>query len=65
MEAEKEVRDVSLTLRVKPDVAQLLRELSAELHISRTAVIALAVGELARKYGIVGPGNGEQSKAAA
>ncbi len=63
MGTEEELRDVSLTLRVKPDVARLLRELSAELHISRTAVIALAVGELARKYGIVG--DGEQSKAAA
>ncbi len=57
-------RDVSMTLRIKPDIARLLRELSEELHISRTAVIALAVGELARRYGIDGSG-GEQSKAAA
>ncbi len=58
-------RDVSLTLRIKPDVARLLRELSEELHISRTAVIALAVGELARRYGINGGDGDEQGKAAA
>ncbi len=58
-------RDVSLTLRIKPDVARLLRELSEELHISRTAVIALAVGELARRYGVDGSESGEQGKAAA
>lgn len=58
-------RDVSLTLRIKPEVARLLQALADELHISRTAVIALAVGDLARRYGVDGAGEGEQGKAAA